>query len=109
MTEKLKLTLNSLGDKKSFQDKEEIEKTFEGQDVEFDILLPNNEKHSLKLKNTKEVQDIKVYIENTFGILFTEQEIYFGEKELPNMISLNDIKGIDLKSKNILTVKRKKD
>lgn len=108
MTEKLKLSLNTL-DKKSYEDKEEIEKNFQGQDVEFELLLPNNEKHSLKLKNTKEVQDIKLHIENTFGILFTEQEIYFANKELPNMISLNDIKGIDLKGTNILVVKRKKD
>jgi hypothetical protein len=86
---------------------EEPSETMEQTSFEIEFLLPKDEKTSRSFKSGKEVQDLKVFIEDNIHIPFTDIILTHNGKELPNMITLADIKGLDSKSVNIFTVKQK--
>jgi thiamine monophosphate kinase len=60
-------SLMSLGKLSATKEKEEERTSYEGEDYELTLIV-KDEKETLVMKNTKEIQDIKVYVEKKYQV-----------------------------------------
>src|SRR5690606_36958942 len=76
-----------------------------GEDVDVVFKLPSGEAKKHKAKMGNYVEQLKVLLERTYELPFSEQELYFNDKIMPDTLTLNDIKGFSPKQENIVVVK----
>jgi hypothetical protein len=60
-------SLMSLGKLSATKEKEEERTSYEGEDFELTLIV-KDEKEIIVMKNTKEIQDIKVYVEKKYQV-----------------------------------------
>ena len=87
------------------QDLEQTEEQLLGDDVTITFELPNGEKRTHQFKIGRDFEYLKVFVEKTYDIPFAKQDMYYEGKLIPNVLCLNDVKGITKDKENIIVVK----
>jgi len=87
--------------------KDQTEQELLGEEVTILFKLPNGEVKKHTVNMGRPIEWLKLLVEREHSINFESQQMFVGEKELANFLSLEDIKEIVPKSENIIIVKQK--